>query len=144
MDDNDGRSCVDVLDESACWALLRSVEVGRLAIAIAHDPQIFPVNHVVDHGTLVFRTAEGSKLAGVVDAPVVAYEADGADASTGEVWSVVVRGRADRIRNVHELAATFGLPLFPWQGGRKEHFVRIVPATVTGRRFRKVPDTDRA
>ena len=45
------------LDESACWGLLRSVEVGRLAVVVNHRPEIFPINFVVDHATVVFRTA---------------------------------------------------------------------------------------
>jgi hypothetical protein len=30
---------------------------------------------------------------------------------------------------------TVALPLFPWQGGSKPHFVRIEVEEVTGRRF---------
>ena len=37
------------LDESACWGLLRSAEVGRLAIVVSHRPEIFPIN-LVCHG----------------------------------------------------------------------------------------------
>ena len=61
-------SGVTDLPANACWALLRSQEVGRLAVSIADRPEIFPVNYVVDHGTVVFRTAEGTKLAGAVAA----------------------------------------------------------------------------
>ncbi len=57
---------VEVLDPNECWALLRGSVVGRLAISIANHPDIFPINYVVDHGTVVFRTAEGTKLAGAV------------------------------------------------------------------------------
>ena len=60
-------SGVTGLPANACWALLRSQEVGRLAVSIADRPEIFPVNYVVDHGTVVFRTAEGTKLAGAVN-----------------------------------------------------------------------------
>ena len=65
------------LDAPQCWALLRSVEVGRLAISIMNRPDIFPVNFIVDHGTVVFRTAEGTKLAGAVLNRAVAFEVDG-------------------------------------------------------------------
>ena len=34
-----------------------------------------------------------------------------------------------------ELLAGVGMTLFPGQAGQKDHFVRIVPASVTGRRF---------
>ena len=52
------------LDESACWGLLRSVEVGRLAVVVNHRPEIFPINFVVDHATVVFRTAGGRSWIG--------------------------------------------------------------------------------
>src|SRR3954452_12712848 len=64
-----------VLEPDACWALLRSVASGRLAVAVARDPYIFPVNHIVFHETMVSRTAEGTNLAGVVASPIVAAEA---------------------------------------------------------------------
>jgi uncharacterized protein len=51
------------LEVNVCWALLRSQEAGRLAVLIADRPEIFPINYVVDHGTVVFRTATGIKLA---------------------------------------------------------------------------------
>ncbi|NHC46496.1 pyridoxamine 5'-phosphate oxidase family protein [Motilibacter sp. K478] len=131
---------METLQAHECWALLRAADVGRLAVSVAGEPDIFPVNHVVDGGSVVFRTAQGSKLAAVTVAPAVAYEADGYDAGRGVAWSVVVKGRAQEVRSLEELGATFSLPLFPWQAGPKERFVRIVPTTVTGRRFRRATD----
>jgi uncharacterized protein len=125
------------LEANACWALLRSHEVGRLALSIHDRPEIFPVNYVVDHGTVVFRTAEGTKLAGSVERGV-AFEADGYEPGTGEAWSVVVKGRAEEISRGQELLDTADLPLFPWHAAAKQRFVRIVPDEVTGRRFRVV------
>jgi uncharacterized protein len=122
---------------NVCWALLRSHEVGRLAVSIADRPEIFPINYVVDHGTVVFRTAEGTKLAGAVQRDV-AFEADGFEPDTGEAWSVVVKGRAEEVARAHELLDTADLPLFPWHAAPKQRFVRIVPDEVSGRRFRVV------
>jgi Pyridoxamine 5'-phosphate oxidase len=48
---------------------------------------------VVGRGRLVFRTDPGAKLAGTVG-QAVAFEADGVDQASGEVWSVVAKGRA--------------------------------------------------
>jgi uncharacterized protein len=42
---------------------------------MADGPQIFHINYVVDHGTVVFRTAAGTKLAGAAQRDV-AFEAD--------------------------------------------------------------------
>ena len=129
------RDGVEILPPEECWALLRSAQVGRLAVSIMNRPDIFPVNHIVDHGSLVFRTAEGTKLAAAVLGTAVAYEADGYDAARGEAWSVVVRGQAVDIERIHELLAATDLPLFPWLASPKGRFVRIEPETITGRRF---------
>ena len=130
-------------DEHACWELLRSAPFGRLAASMAGNPEIFPVNHVVDHGTLVFRTAKGTKLAAVTLHPMVAYEADGYDPVTHTAWSVVVKGRAVPVRQREELLETLFLPLHTWHEGSKPYFVRIVPDRVTMRRFQvSSPDSD--
>jgi len=124
------------LTTAECWALLRTAEVGRLAVTVAGRPEIFPVNFVVDHGTVVFRTAEGTKLAAVTVSPLVAFEADGRVAGTpDEAWSVVLKGSSEEVRRLHDLVAVDELPLAPWQGGPKGRFVRVVPHVVTGRRF---------
>ena len=126
------------LEHHECWELLRDSEVGRLAVAIAGHPDIFPVNFVVDHGSVVFRTAEGTKLAAAVLGQGVAFEADGYDPVLGEAWSVVVKGDAREIERTDELFDALDLPLFPWQAAPKHRFVRIVPREITGRRFRVV------
>lgn len=131
--DETGSGVTD-LAANACWALLRSQEVGRLAVSISDRPEIFPVNYVVDHGTVVFRTAEGSKLAGAVQRDV-AFEADGYEPGTGEAWSVVVKGHGEEVSRAHELLDTADLPLFPWHTAAKPRFVRVVPDEISGRRF---------
>jgi nitroimidazol reductase NimA-like FMN-containing flavoprotein (pyridoxamine 5'-phosphate oxidase superfamily) len=115
-------------------ALLRTAPVGRLAVVVDDAPDIFPVNHVVDHGTVVFRTAAGTKLS-AMDGRQVAFEVDGYDPSTGEAWSVVVHGLGRVIYEPEETIAALGLPIFPWQSGSKPELVRVVPGTITGRRF---------
>ncbi|MCQ9165541.1 pyridoxamine 5'-phosphate oxidase family protein [Arthrobacter sp. STN4] len=118
-----------------CWALLRGVSVGRLAVWDGDHPDIFPINYTVDHGTLIFRTGEGTKLAAVRGGHPVALEADGVDPDTGIAWSVVVKGSGQLLTSTEDLLDSFSLRLFPWHSGRKDNFVRIVPTAVTGRRF---------
>ena len=127
-------SDVEVLSDRECWTLLRGSVVGRLAVTVDGSPDIFPVNPIVDHGTIVFRTSAGTKLA-AAKGQAVAFEVDGYDAATAQAWSVVVKGRAHEIVDVGETLRALQLPLFPWQPGRKPRFVRIEPTTVTGRRF---------
>ena len=91
------------------------------------------MNYVVDRGTVVFRTAEGTKLAAAVLGTAVAFEVDGE--ITGEAWSVVIKGRAEEIERMYELFDAADLPLYPWHVAPKHRFVRIIPDEVTGRRF---------
>lgn len=122
------------LSTSECLALLRGSVIGRLAVMLDDQPDIFPVNHIVDQGTIVFRTQEGTKLAACADRRI-AFEVDGYDTSDASAWSVVVKGRARVIRETYEAIEALRLPLFPWQSGQKPFFIRIEPDTVTGRRF---------
>jgi nitroimidazol reductase NimA-like FMN-containing flavoprotein (pyridoxamine 5'-phosphate oxidase superfamily) len=131
-----------VLETNECWELLRGADVGRLAVAIANAPDIFPVNFVVDHGSIVFRTAEGTKLAASVLGRSVAFEIDGYDAAAGDAWSVVVKGEAVEIDRMQDVFDALDLPLFPWHAGPKHRFVRIEPAEVSGRRFHVVEDDE--
>lgn len=127
-------SDIEVLPTNQCWELLRESVVGRLAVIVDGRPDIFPVNPVVDHGTIVFRTSAGTKLAAAKGRDV-AFEVDGYDVGTAQAWSVVVKGRAHEISEVDEILRSLRLPVLPWSPGRKPRFVRIETAEVTGRRF---------
>lgn len=116
------------------WDLMREAVIGRLAVLHDGAPDIFPVNFVVDHGTVVLRTAAGTKYDAARNHPV-AFETDGYDVDTGEAWSVVARGHAVEVRDVDDSIAILNLPLDPWQKGPKPHLLRIVPVSLTGRRF---------
>lgn len=126
---------IEELPAHTCWSLLRAATIGRLAVWVDDHPDIFPLNYVTDHGTIVFRSDAGTKVSGALAGTPVALEIDGYDAQTGKAWSVVVKGQAESIKVGHELMATLELPLFPWQAGIKGHFLRITPDSVTGRRF---------
>lgn len=126
-------SPVTIMTEDACWGLLASLEVGRLATALDGAPEIFPVNYVVDGNSIVFRTADGSKLALLTNHDQVAFEVDTWDFERGN--SVVLKGNAREITDPHELARAQALPLRPWIATVKSHFVRLLPHDVTGRSF---------
>ncbi len=126
---------MELLDEEQCWELLSGVEVGRLAIAAAGDVDIYPVNFVLDGRSVVFRTAEGTKLLEVVLAGRVAFEVDGYEPEHGRAWSVVIKGEARDLDRFDDIYKAQDLPLFPWNALPKERFVRVMPVRVTGRRF---------
>ena len=124
-----------VLGEDECWRMLARADVGRLAVSVSDEPQIFPVNFVIDNRSVLFRTSEGTKLASLAVSARVAFEVDGFDAATGEAWSVVVRGTAKMLDKLNDVYAAQELPLFPWEATPKPVFVRIIPRAVTGRRI---------
>ena len=128
---------MEVLGESDCWALLRDTSVGRIAYSTADGGvEIFPINHLVDQGSIVFRTAAGTKLAGATDAAEVVFEADNSDAERGVAWSVILKGHAEMITVANDLFESFDLNVRPWHASRKPYFVRVVPMLTTGRRFK--------
>jgi uncharacterized protein len=123
-----------VLTEDESWYLLASRTLGRLVTVVAGQPEIFPVNFVVQRPTVLFRTAEGRKLLSSVMDERVAFEADDHDFDGG--WSVVVKGRAEVMTNDAELEKAERAQLLSWTPSVKQHYVRIVAAEITGRRFR--------
>ena len=137
-DDYDDR--VSVLSDEECWAALREDEVGRLGFVLGEEVEVVPVNYAVDDPSpgsdrgpsLLFRTAEGSKLLGVLLHPQVAFEIDRYDERSA--LSVVVRGTARRLEE-DEAHRADQLPLRPWVPTPKYDVVEIVPTQVSGRRF---------
>lgn len=136
MSENTSNAASDVreIPIHEALALLRESPVGRLAVFVRGRPEIFPVNHVVDRGTVVFRTAHGTKLWGTAGLPV-AFEVDGYDTARAEAWSVVVHGRGELVFKIDDVLDALQLPIMPWQSGSKPEIVRIVPDEITGRRF---------
>lgn len=126
---------VEKLSTNQCWELLRSAEVGRLAVIVDDHPEIFPVNYAVDQNTIIFRSARGTKVNSALGDAPVAFEADGYDPATGLVWSVVIKGQATSFRTLEETIDSLNVEVHPWQAGKKEHFIRISPSDITGRRF---------
>lgn len=109
--------------------------VGRVALPAEGGPLILPVNYRVVDGCVVFRTAPGSKLAAATRGMDVAFEADAVDQAWEEGWSVLVRGRAVEVTDPDELARLHRLPLRPWAGGERPHYIKILPSQISGRRI---------
>ncbi|CAN5396374.1 pyridoxamine 5'-phosphate oxidase family protein [soil metagenome] len=131
---------VVVLSEAESWALLGEGRFGHLALSIAGEPEIFPVNYFASNGSIVFRTAEGTKLFGAVLQNVVAFEVDSYDDQEG--WSVVAKGTAHILETDAERSAAEQLPLAPWIPTDKRNFVRIDVREISGRHFRFGPEPD--
>ena len=123
---------MEVLPEAECWRLLRLSPVGRVATVVDGAPMIWPLNVAVDDRTVVFRTGQGSKLAGLQDGSTVAVEVDGLDLDERRGWSIVAVGE------VRELvagarASAQQLPLAPWTVGEKPRWFGVHVARISGR-----------
>jgi len=132
---------VSILSETECWNLLSSASLGRLVTSVDGVPDIFPVNFVVQHRTVLLRTAEGTKLVSTAINNDVLFEAD--DHNVAEGWSVIVKGTARSLRTADEIEEAERAQLLPWTATLKQHFVRIRPLSVTGRRFSFGSEPDR-
>jgi len=138
---NDENSAVITLSEEQCWSLLSRCELGRLALDVDGEPDIFPVNYVTDGPRVLFRTAPGSKLAGIGQNPRVAFEVDEYDETHGA--SVILKGVARRLQVQSEIDAADALPLRPWIPTLKYRWVSIAPTLITGRSFERTPEPER-
>jgi uncharacterized protein len=119
-----------------CTSLLGSGGVGRVAVIISGRPHIVPVNYAADGDVVVFRTAAGTIL-NDVSLRAVAFETDAIDPRTRSGWSVCVHGDGYDITDAidPESRRLRELPLDCWAPGEREHWYKVVPREVTGRRL---------
>lgn len=138
---DDKSAVITYLTDEECFARLAGHELGRLVTHAGDVLDIFPVNYTLDGRAVIFRTAEGSKLTELTVNDEVLFEVD--DHTAAEAWSVIVRGHAQRLETSDEVRAADELPLKPWIPTLKYNYVRIVPTTVSGRRFLRGEEPDR-
>ena len=136
------RNGFEVLRRDECFALLRSAAVGRIGLSMRALPVVLPVNFAVDGDRLVVRTAAGSKLDAALGGAVVAFEADHLDLTSGEAWSVLVRGSSALLTDPADIASLADLDLNSWVADRSDQWVMITTDLVSGRRTRGRHGTD--
>jgi nitroimidazol reductase NimA-like FMN-containing flavoprotein (pyridoxamine 5'-phosphate oxidase superfamily) len=134
---------LEQLDENECLRLISPGGVGRLAFSGRFGLTVFPVNYVVEDGSIVFRTAEYSPTdedlrTGIPSAEYdVAFEVDAIDVKAREGWSVLIHGPAHHMDSLPRSALAQETGVEPWPGGDREHAIRITPTRITGRRIRR-------
>ena len=121
------------LSDAASWGLLRERTFGHLGLSQDDRPEIYPVNYLCDGESILFRTAEGSKLRELTHNRHVVFEVDAE--TDGGVWSVVLKGRAVVLEDDPILTdEALGL-LPPWVPIQPFVYIRITPDTLRGRLF---------
>ena len=128
------------LTEDEAMRRLAEAPVGRIVIAVDDITDIFPVSHTVIDGAVYFRTAPGSKLAGLTANASVLFEAD--SLTPNDAWSVVVRGLARALEHDDDLEPVLGRLRDPFARGQRDVVVRITPSSVTGRNIHPTDEDD--
>jgi uncharacterized protein len=130
---------LEVLSPDECLALAASMPIGRIVFTDRALPAVQPVNFMIEDGSVIIRTAQGSKLAAATRNAVVAFEVDEFDHQARTGWSVTLVGRAQSVRDPVEEARLARLPLRTWAPGERDRFIRIRPEHVSGRRIPALP-----
>ena len=131
--DVDERPPTRELSEEECWQRITAAPYGRVAASVAGEIDIFPVNHCVDGGSIVFRTSAGTRLLELTIRHQVAFQVDGFTET--DAFSVVVKGDAEEFDRQGEVDAAERLGVTPWAPEAKDRWVRITPSEIQGRTF---------
>lgn len=127
------------LSRAECLDLLAGADVGRVVVTIGAEsrPLIRPVNFVFDavSQSVVFRSAQGSKLYALLHSVRACFEVDEFDVRGGTGWSVIIEGVTEAVHDVMELRRLERLGLHSWVTGPDSRWVRIRARTVSGRRI---------
>lgn len=136
---NDTGGGLKELTEQECLGLISPGGIGRVAFSGAHGPTVLPVNYRVIDGAIVFRTRAGGAMdndlrTDIKDLDIkIAFQVDEIDKSRHEGWSVLVQGPAHHVE-ANDTAFLDNLKIETWAGGERDHYVRIIPSRITGRR----------
>jgi nitroimidazol reductase NimA-like FMN-containing flavoprotein (pyridoxamine 5'-phosphate oxidase superfamily) len=142
------KAIMETLGEAECLRLVSAKVIGRLAFVGGFEMTVQPVNYRLVDGAILFRTARDSLTGedlrtGIRHAEYkVAFEVDEFDEKAREGWSVLIQGPAHHLDSSAEQEAALAAGVEPWPGGEKDHFIKITPTRITGRRVRQAPGTD--
>lgn len=131
---------LEALTPEECMSLAATMPIGRIVFTDRALPAVQPVNFLIDDGSVIIRTAQGSKLAAATRNAIVAFEIDEFDQLSHAGWSVTMVGRAQSVRDPAESARLAELPLYTWAPGPRDRFIRIRPEHITGRRVNASAD----
>jgi uncharacterized protein len=123
------------LTRDECLHLMTSVPVGRIIYTRQALPAVELVNFAVYNGDIIIRSDPSSKLAAATRGAVVAFEADNLDTERHAGWSVTVVGQSQEVTDPDEIGQLEQIGLYSWAPGDRQHFIRISPGILNGRRL---------
>ena len=126
---------LEQLSRDECLRLVGQVPLGRIVYTRQAMPAVELVNFALDGGDIIIRTDSSGKLAAATRGAVVAFEADSVDAVTHAGWSVTIVGYSRAVTDGADIRHLEQSGLVPWAPGKRDHFIRISPEIVNGRRI---------
>ncbi|GJF33320.1 DNA-binding protein [Kitasatospora sp. NE20-6] len=121
------------LSARECWDRIGGHGVGHLALPAGPGPAVFPVNYVVDAGTIAYRTRPDGAAAAEPGSSV-SFQVDRIDDRLSRGWSVLISGTAEHVEDPEAVRRLAGHPgAEPWAGGVRPLWVRIRPTRISGR-----------
>jgi len=122
------------LSESECRAHLVECATGRVAVSTPTGPHIIPVSYTLVDESVVFRTGRSTLLATHAPGATIAFEVEHTNESHRSGWSVVARGPAALVLDVHQVARIRRVwEPEPWADGDRNLYIRLVVQDLTGR-----------
>lgn len=125
------------LTAAECEDLLRAGIFGRLVmLAGPRGAEIFPVNYVTVDDAVLVRTAAGTMLDHYADGAELLFEVDQIDVERQHGWSVVARGRGERVSGAERSEAERRVPGPPrWLRHEDDLWIRLRWEDLSGRQI---------
>lgn len=129
-----------VLEQDEALALAATTSVGRLIHVRGGRIFAAPVNVLLEHLDVLFRTAAGTELMTAArEHASAAFEVDDVVDWSRSGWSVLIRGRLSEVTDPATIEQVLRGGLQPWAGGDRDHVLRLSGEEVTGRRLEPGP-----
>ena len=123
------------VDECRGLLVTHRPRLGRLAFVAGDWPLVLPMNYALGNDVVYFRTAAGRKLFAASRSARVTFQVDHVDEVWEDGWSLLAFGRLRAVEEPAELARVRHLPLRPWAGGDRPHFLALDIDSISGRRI---------
>jgi nitroimidazol reductase NimA-like FMN-containing flavoprotein (pyridoxamine 5'-phosphate oxidase superfamily) len=129
------------LDEDECLRLISGGGVGRIGYNGQYGQTVLPVSYRLIEGCIVLRAPLGSTTdedlrTGIRGAEYkVIFEIDQVSHDAQEGWFVIIQGPAHHVEADDDCLAAWVPAPRPSEFRSPEHFVRITPSLITGRRL---------
>ena len=122
-------------DECRSLLVTHRPQLGRLAFVAGEWPLVLPMNYALDGDIVYFRTSTGRKLFAASRRTRVTFQVDHVDQVWEDGWSLLAFGRLRMVEDSAELARARHLPLRPWAGGDRPHYLALDIDSLSGRRI---------